>query len=76
LNARTSVVLLCIAVVAFAPLLGVGGDLCAVLAPLWLGGPDGRVVIVQREPLRSVEQLLPLFSPCASRAPPPLVAAA
>jgi hypothetical protein len=74
---RTPLVLLCIAFMAFAPLIGAGaGDLSAILVPLWLGGPDGRVVLIGREPLPAAEQLLPLFCVRASRAPPQAFAAA
>ena len=75
LKVRTPLALLCIALVAFAPLMAAGaGDLCAVLVPLWLDGPDGRVVLIRREPRSVAEQLLPLFSIRASRAPPAVVA--
>lgn len=68
---RKSVVVLCIAVVAFAAILPVAAShFSAILIPLWLVVPSVSVVVIRRTTLHCDEQAVSLLSLVLSRAPP------
>jgi uncharacterized membrane protein YjdF len=68
---RTSVAVLCIAIVVFSAIVpAVAGHFFAILVPLWLVVPAVSVVIIRRKSLHCDEQSISLLSLALSRAPP------